>query len=210
MYSPDEAKMKMLRKQSEFFSDLYKKFDKSEHSKYQYVYNKFWTKIRSSVDFQKEIDTLQAQSESDSKNITKMTRWFFIFLAGLAVINYFNNRSSIEGGLILFFFAACFGWVILIHHISEAARMTNIANLKRLILLLKSDLFEVRKIDFAEAEKYLTITRDILPTSEELTETDQYTMSKVNVELNIFIAESMGYKIPTFFDSFDKSFKQRV
>lgn len=210
MYSPDEADIKILRKQSDFFSDLYRKFDKSEHSKYQYVYNKFWTKINSSVDFQKEIDTLQAQSESDSKNITKITRWFFLFLAGLAVINYLNNRSSIEGGLTLFFFTACFGWIILIHHISETARMTNIAYLKRLVLLLKSDLFEVRNIDFAEAEKYLTFTRDKLPTTEALTDTDQYTMSKVNVELNIAIAESMGFLIPTFSDSFDKEFEQRV
>jgi hypothetical protein len=210
MYSPDEAEIKMLKKQSEFFSDLYEKFDKTEHSKYQYIYNKFWTKIRSSVDFQKEIDTLQAQSESDSKNITKITRWFFIFLAGMAATNYFNNQNSIEGGLILFFFTACFGWVILIHHISDTARKTDITNLRRLILLLKQDLFECRQIDFAEAEKYVMITRDILPAAEGLTETDRYTMSKVNIDLNISIAESMGYEIPTFFDSFDKSFKQRV
>jgi hypothetical protein len=210
MYVADKDEIELLRKQDKFFSDLYNAFDKSEHSKYQYVYNKFWTKLNASVDCQKELDTLQAQTESYRKKMSRMTRWFLIFLASLVAINYFNNRSEIEGGLILFFFIACYGWAILRLDIYETAQITSIENLKRLILLLKSDLFECRNVDLSAAEKYLTIVHHKGLTSKVFTEAEQYTISKVRIDLNISIAESMGYKIPTFYDSFDTSFKQRV
>ncbi len=208
MSSFENYEIDLLKKKNKFFSDIFGEFDKSELSKYRSAYNKFWSKLNRLADFQKEIDELRAEGNLTQKFNRKMRLWFFASIIVISASNYFFDRSSIEGGLFIFSLMAFFGWISIVSHISETARMADISNINRFVLLLRSDLFEYQFVDFYDAEQYLKIMQGKGFSSATLTEAEQHTISKVNIDLNISIADSMGYNIPTFFDSFDLESKK--
>ena len=192
LYDEDE-----LREKKEFVSEKYKNLTFSQHADYTAISKRFWGITTQVQKCKREIITqeeLVASLESKQSNIPI---WLGATAVLILVVQYVKNINSIEIALSSLAIAGYFGWHALIRHESIVFASSEIQNNKRMIALLNVTLADLELHSLPNFSEYTAAQEryeDHKYDLSKLSESEQFTIRRFNIELDLAILKRLGYE----------------